>query len=65
MRIIFDDFANEEYKDAIEYYEIEIKGLGKRYKTEIKRALRTIRKYPTIGSLEGEDIRRHFTQISL
>ena len=53
MRIIFDDFANEEYKDAIEYYEIEIKGLGKRYKTEIKRALRTIRKYPTIGSLGG------------
>ena len=44
MRIIFDDFANEEYKDTIEYYEIKIKGLGKRFTAEIKRALRTIRK---------------------
>ena len=36
MRIIFDDLAEREYDDTIEYYEIEIKGLGERFKAEIK-----------------------------
>ncbi len=63
MKIIFDDLASEEYKDAIEYYEIEIKGLGKRFKAEIKRALRNIRKFPAIGSIEGGDIKRYILHI--
>ena len=59
MRIIFDDLAEREYDDTIEYYEIEIKGLGKRFKAEIKRALRNIVKFPTIGTIEELDIRRY------
>lgn len=59
MRIIFDDLAKKEYDDTIEYYEIEIKGLGSRFKAEIKRALRNILKFPTIGTIEEADIRRY------
>lgn len=59
MKIIFDDLASEEYKDAIDYYEFEAKGLGQRFKEEIKRALRTIKKFPKIGRIEEGDIRRY------
>jgi plasmid stabilization system protein ParE len=59
MRIIFDDLAREEYNDTIEYYEIEIKGLGRRFKDEIKRALRNITKFPSCGTIEDGDIRRY------
>lgn len=59
MKIIFDDLATEEFNDAIEYYEFEVEGLGKRYKAEIKRALRTIRRFPRIGVIEEGDVRRY------
>lgn len=59
MKIIFDDLATEEFNDAIEYYEFEVEGLGKRFKAEIKRALRTIRRFPRIGVIEEGDVRRY------
>ncbi len=40
MKIIFDDLAKKEFEDAIEYYEIEISGLGIRFKNDIKKALK-------------------------
>ena len=59
MKIIFDELAKAEYEDAVEYYEIEVTGLGIRFKNEIKRALRTIKKFPKIGMIEEGDIRRY------
>lgn len=59
MKIIFDDLAAEEFNDAIEYYEFQVHGLGKSYREEIKRALRTIKRFPKIGSIEEDDIRRY------
>ena len=59
MKIIFDDLAKAEYEDAVEYYDIELPGLGIRFKNEIKRALRTIKKFPKIGMIEEGDIRRY------
>lgn len=59
MKIIFDDLAKAEYEDAVEYYEIEVPGLGIRFKNEIKRALRTIKKFPKIRMIEEGDIRRY------
>lgn len=41
MKVIFDDLANEEFNDAVEYYEFQVAGLGKKFKAEISRALRT------------------------
>lgn len=59
MKIIFDELAKKEYRDGVEYYEFEIKGLGNIFKKEIKRALRNIQKFPTIGPIEENDIRRY------
>lgn len=59
MNVIFDDLANEEFNDAVEYYEFQVEGLGKRFKEEIKRALRTIKRFPEIGVVEEGDIRRY------
>ena len=59
MKIIFDDLANEEFYDAIEYYEFQVQGLGRNFREEIKRALRTIRRFPKIGAIEEGDIRRY------
>ncbi len=59
MRILFDDLARNEYQDAIEFYELEIQGLGLRFKDEVRRALRNLQKFPTMGSIEKADIRRY------
>ena len=59
MKIFFDDLAHEEYKDAIEYYDFQVHGLGEKLKNEIQRALRNIKKFPKIGIIENADIRRY------
>ena len=59
MRVIFDDFAKIELDDGKEYYEMEVIGLGKRFKQEVKRAINIIKKMPEIGSPESENIRRY------
>ena len=59
MRVIFDELAKIELDDGREYYEIEVTGLGKRFKQEVKRAINIIKKMPNIGSPESENIRRY------
>ena len=59
MTVIFDELAKEELTDAIEYYEIEIKGLGAKFKEETRRVLRIIKKMPKIGSPESENVKRY------
>jgi plasmid stabilization system protein ParE len=59
MKIIFDEFAKNEFQDAIEYYDFEVAGLGKKFKEEIKRALRNVKKFPHIGTVEEDEIRRY------
>lgn len=59
MRVIFDELAKIELDDGREYYEIEVTGLGKRFKQEVKRAINIIKKMPKIGSPESENIRRY------
>jgi len=59
MRVIFDELAKIELDDGKEYYEMEVTGLGKRFKQEVKRAINIIKKMPNIGSPESENIRRY------
>lgn len=59
MRVIFDELAKIELDDGREYYEMEVTGLGKRFKQEVKRAINIIKKMPEIGSPESENIRRY------
>ena len=60
MKIIFDELAKAELEEAIEYYEIEMKGLGYKFQNGIKRVLRIIREMPNLGSLESENVKRYF-----
>ena len=59
MKIIFDALAKKEYDDAIEYYNLEIAGLGSKFDEEIKIGLDNIKKYPEIGSKVKGDVRKY------
>jgi len=59
MVVIFDRLAKIELDDGKEYYEMEVTGLGERFKQEVERAVNIIRKMPKIGSSESQNIRRY------
>jgi len=52
LRILFDELARDEYQDAIEFYELKTQGLGLRFKEELKRALRNLKKFPILVVLK-------------
>ena len=58
MRVIFSKLAKQELDDATHYYEIEFRGLGKRFREEIKNAAKRISEYPEAWSVERGDIRK-------
>ena len=47
MKILFDPLAYAEMEDAVEWYEHEKSGLGKKFKNEIDGALDRIVRHPT------------------
>ncbi|MCD6184996.1 MAG: type II toxin-antitoxin system RelE/ParE family toxin [Deltaproteobacteria bacterium] len=59
MKVFFDKLAKLEINDAVGFYDIEIKGLGKRFKSEVKAGIRRIREYPYAWPKEKDDLRRH------
>lgn len=59
MKIFFDELAKKEFDDAVDYYELEISGLGQNFKNEIIKALRNIVKFPLSGTLEDNEIRHY------
>ncbi len=63
MKVIFEDLASEEYNDAVDYYEFQVDGLGTRFKKEVKRALRMLKRFPQIGGIEEGDVRRYLLHI--
>ena len=46
MKVIFSELAKFELEDAVNYYNAELKGLGKKFKREIRKSLVRIAKYP-------------------
>jgi plasmid stabilization system protein ParE len=58
MDVLFDELAVYELNDASEFYELEVPGLGIRFKNEVKKAIRRIREYPLAWSKEQDSIRR-------
>ena len=58
MRVVFSKFAKRELDDAIRYYEIELQGLGKRFREEVRMAAKRIAKYPEAWSVERGEIRK-------
>ena len=47
MKIVFNEFAVEELNDAIDYYDLELPGLGNLFKEELQKSLHRIVEYPT------------------
>lgn len=56
--IIFNEFAAAEFEDAVDFYELQVEGLGRRFKEEIAHALRAIKKNPEVWPVESGDIKR-------
>ncbi len=59
MKVIFNELALFEFKDAIEFYELQRPGLGREFGEEIKKSLKRIVKYPTAHSTELGEIRKY------
>jgi len=58
MRVIFSKLAKQELDDATHYYEIEFRGLGKRFREEVKKAAKRISEYQEAWSVERGDVRK-------
>jgi mRNA-degrading endonuclease RelE of RelBE toxin-antitoxin system len=58
MRVIFLGPALRELHDAINYYELQVQGLGSRFKTEIDLARKRIAAYPFAWPIEKADVRK-------
>lgn len=46
MNIVFTRYAKLEFIDAINYYDKEAEGLGKRFKHEVLKSIKRIHQYP-------------------
>ncbi|MFH0925940.1 MAG: type II toxin-antitoxin system RelE/ParE family toxin [bacterium] len=59
MKVLFDESAKKELDEAVDYYEVEVTRLGKRFKKEVRRSIKIIKEMPKLGSLEPKNIRRY------
>jgi hypothetical protein len=58
MRIEFLDPAFIEYKEAIDYYDLQIKGMSNKFISEIDRTISIIKNYPESYSLYTKHTRK-------
>lgn len=58
MKVVFSKLAKQELTEAVRYYELEYKGLGRRFRDEVKKAAMRISSYPRAWSIERGDIRK-------
>ncbi len=59
MKVVFTELARLELLDAIDYYELEFSGLGKRFQQEVKSAIKRIIQYPDAWPSEQNGIRKY------
>jgi len=59
MTIIFNELALNEFIDAIDFYDLELPGLGNVFKNEIEKSVRRIYEYPTAWPNLTKDIRKY------
>ena len=59
LNVIFDKLAQLELDDASEYYELEVPGLGARFREEVKKGIRRICEYPQTWTKEKGNVRRY------
>ncbi|MGZ8157244.1 MAG: type II toxin-antitoxin system RelE/ParE family toxin [Methylobacter sp.] len=58
MKVIFTELAHAELSEACIYYELEFSGLGKRFKREVKKAVKRIIQFPLAWQKERGDVRK-------
>jgi len=58
MKIEFLPLAKSELEDAVEYYNLQVQGLGSRYKSEAKVTIQRIAIFPTAFMEVKPEIRR-------
>ncbi len=56
MKIEIHELAADEFNEAIEWYELQSKGLGKRFKKSVTNQLGKIKKNPDWFLIEAENI---------
>lgn len=59
MAVVFSKYAVAEIEDAIRYYEIELPGLGLRFKEQLKKATLRVEEYPLAWSIERGEVRKY------
>lgn len=58
MRVTFNELAERELNDAIQYFEHEQAGLGLAFLNEIRRCTAAISEHPAAGAIVLGDVRR-------
>ena len=56
MKVIIAKIAQQEFKEAKEFYEIEQSGIGIRFEKEIKNAILRIKQFPSAWPVERNEI---------
>ena len=59
MNVVFNLLAINELNDSIDFYDLEVKGLGKQFKNEVQDSIKRIVKNPKAWSVEKGEIRRY------
>jgi toxin ParE1/3/4 len=58
MQVVFSPEAKAEFDDAERYYELQVTGLGARFRQEVRESLVRLRHWPLATPVERGDIRR-------
>ncbi len=58
MKVIFSELVKLELDDAVAYYELEHPGLGINFKSEVRKNIDRIVKFPFAASVEKGEIRK-------
>ncbi len=56
MKIEIHELAAKEFDEAIEWYDLQLEGLGKRFKKAVNCQLKKIKRYPGWFLIEAENI---------
>ena len=59
MYVVFNKIALAELNDAVTCYELELEGLGERFRKEIQNGIKRIAKNPNAWSKEIGEVRRY------
>ena len=59
MNILISEFAQKELNDGIFYYELQQRGLGLRFKREVRESINRIKKNPDAWPKERGEVRKY------